>query len=192
MAEKILKGINFPGLEDTYIIPEVDDTLSKLGSPADAKVVGDEISGLKELVGDSSVADQIAAAITDEVYVQTDEPTDAPNGALWIDLDEGPEDFFIDIEVDSSLTVEGAAADAKAVGDKLSSIENQINNQQIATDPTLTKENYAADAKATGEKITELSNRMFVSLTKAEYDILVSSGNINEDTPYLIIDGDSI
>jgi hypothetical protein len=27
MANKILKGMNFPGLEDTYIIPQVDATL---------------------------------------------------------------------------------------------------------------------------------------------------------------------
>lgn len=50
MAEKILKGINFPGLEDTYIVPEVDDTLSKSGQAADAKVVGEALSG-KQPIG---------------------------------------------------------------------------------------------------------------------------------------------
>lgn len=50
MAEKILKGINFPGLEDTYIIPEVDSTLSKSGQAADAKVVGEALAG-KQPIG---------------------------------------------------------------------------------------------------------------------------------------------
>ena len=50
MAEKILKGINFPGLEDTYIIPEVDNTLSKSGQAADAKVVGEALAG-KQPIG---------------------------------------------------------------------------------------------------------------------------------------------
>ena len=50
MAEKILKGINFPGLEDTYLIPEVDSTLSKSGQAADAKVVGEALAG-KQPIG---------------------------------------------------------------------------------------------------------------------------------------------
>lgn len=50
MAEKILKGIIFPGLEDTYIVPEVDDTLSVPGASADAKVVGEALSG-KQPIG---------------------------------------------------------------------------------------------------------------------------------------------
>lgn len=43
MATKPLKGIIFPGLEDTYIIPEVDDSLSVSGASADAKKTGDMI-----------------------------------------------------------------------------------------------------------------------------------------------------
>ena len=65
MANKPLKSIKFPGLEDTYIIPEVDNSLSITGAAADSKVTGDEISNLKNLVGTTSVAEQIQEAIGD-------------------------------------------------------------------------------------------------------------------------------
>lgn len=47
MANKPLKSIKFPGLNDTYTVPEVDDTLAVTGAAADAKKVGDEISDIK-------------------------------------------------------------------------------------------------------------------------------------------------
>jgi hypothetical protein len=65
---------------------ETDNTLSKTGAAADAKVTGDEITNLKTLVGTTPVADQIAEAIV-EVYVQDEEPTDAPEGSIWVDTD---------------------------------------------------------------------------------------------------------
>lgn len=52
MANKPLKSIKFPGLSDTYTVPEVDDTLAVTGAAADAKKVGDEISDIKEDLGD--------------------------------------------------------------------------------------------------------------------------------------------
>lgn len=48
MANKNLKSIKFPGLTDTYVVPQVDDTLTQTGRPADAKKTGDEIEALKE------------------------------------------------------------------------------------------------------------------------------------------------
>lgn len=76
MAEtKVLKGINFPGLEGTYYVPEatavedengyieiksyvsdtvevenLDATLTKEGFAADAKAVGDAIAALKAYI----------------------------------------------------------------------------------------------------------------------------------------------
>ena len=46
MAEKFLKGIKFPGLPDTYIIPEIDPTLSIEGMAADAKITRELIDNL--------------------------------------------------------------------------------------------------------------------------------------------------
>lgn len=48
MANKNLKSIKFPGLSDTYVVPQVDSTLTQTGRPADAKKTGDEITALKE------------------------------------------------------------------------------------------------------------------------------------------------
>lgn len=48
MANKPLKTIKFPGLSDTYTVPQIDNTLEVTGAAADAKKVGDEISDLKD------------------------------------------------------------------------------------------------------------------------------------------------
>lgn len=50
MAEKQLKQIKFPGLDDTYIIPTLDSSLTTEGAAADAKAVGDAIAALKAYI----------------------------------------------------------------------------------------------------------------------------------------------
>lgn len=44
MSEIKLKSIKFPGLENEYIIPQVDSTLSVDGATADAKATGDALA----------------------------------------------------------------------------------------------------------------------------------------------------
>ena len=55
MADKPLKSIKFPGLTDTYTIPQIDTTLSIAGKAADAKEVGDPLTSVKEEL--SEIAD---------------------------------------------------------------------------------------------------------------------------------------
>lgn len=56
MATKPLKTITFEGLEDTYTIPQIDDTLSVTGGAADAKVTGDFLKAKAEAEGAVSMA----------------------------------------------------------------------------------------------------------------------------------------
>ena len=65
--------------------------------------------------------------------------------------------------VDQSLTVSGAAADAKKTGDRLKALEDAT----IETDATLTIEGAAADAKAVGDQ-----------LKNYETEALSASGNL--------------
>lgn len=48
MAIKPLKSIKFPGLPDTYTVPQVDSALTQSGQAADAKKTGDEITDLNK------------------------------------------------------------------------------------------------------------------------------------------------
>lgn len=52
MAKIPLKEITFPGLDNTYTIPEIDDTLSTAGKVADAKETGDKLIALKSELTD--------------------------------------------------------------------------------------------------------------------------------------------
>jgi hypothetical protein len=72
------------GTEDWQGYFDVDDTLSLVGVAADAKKTGDELARLSEMLGGSSVSDQIADALV-EVYVQDIEPADALAGSIWVD-----------------------------------------------------------------------------------------------------------
>ena len=53
----------------------------------------DRVDTVSGLVGDTAVSEQINKAIEnieipDQIYVQDEEPTDAEEGALWLDTDE--------------------------------------------------------------------------------------------------------
>lgn len=47
MATIPLKTITFPGLDNTYTVPQLDDTLSVAGKAADAKATGDKLDELE-------------------------------------------------------------------------------------------------------------------------------------------------
>lgn len=110
---------------------ELDETLVKSGYAADALAVGNSIAQLKT----STVLHSEPQNLTEEqktqaltnlgVYAQDNEPTDAEVGTLWIDTDDegGEGGSGASIALDTTLTQEGMAADAKAVGDTINSIQ---------------------------------------------------------------------
>lgn len=59
MANKPLKSIKFPGLNDTYTIPQVDSTLAVSGAAADAKKTGDAIGDLKSALKSGEEQDAV-------------------------------------------------------------------------------------------------------------------------------------
>ena len=59
MANKVLKSIKFPGLNDTYTIPQVDSTLAVSGAAADAKKTGDAIGDLKSALKSGEEQDAV-------------------------------------------------------------------------------------------------------------------------------------
>lgn len=56
MANVPLKSIKFPGLENTYTVPQIDTTLALLGYAAESRTVGNkfaEVDALTKLLSDN-------------------------------------------------------------------------------------------------------------------------------------------
>lgn len=68
MANIPLKTIKFPGLDDTYTVPQVDNTLSVTGAAADAKKTGDELTELNERIDNALGEGETLVALQ---YTQT-------------------------------------------------------------------------------------------------------------------------
>lgn len=102
------------------------------------------------------------------------------NGSAWT---SGGVYNAVAVETDTTLSVSGKAADAKAVGDALEEV-------QVGTDTTLTESGVPADAKATGDKVTELKSAFEVTLGTdlythyGNYYINKSSGAFTADSRY--------
>lgn len=91
MANKPLKSIKFPGLSDTYTVPEVDSTLTGSGKAADAKVVGDQLGDLKSALNivegafDATVTDITPSTPTTGKYISyaTGQEVDTASGKYY-------------------------------------------------------------------------------------------------------------
>lgn len=105
------------------------------GKTPDEFASASDVVQLKEQVGDSSVSAQISDAINAltsenvDIYVQSDEPTQATEGALWIDIDAES----VSEDTDTTLSISGKPADAKATGTAIAVERSRINNLVSST-----------------------------------------------------------
>lgn len=130
------KTINFIPLKGEIIIYDPDDNLDysrfKIGDGVtDVKnlpfSIGNTGVDLSKYATQEMVDEKIAVKLEkkeNKIYKQNEAPTNAEEGALWLDMDEdGASSGGLPFDLDTTLTVEGAAADAKAVGDAIADIE---------------------------------------------------------------------
>lgn len=110
---------------------EIDKTLTENGVPADAKATGDRIRNLQSLVGSPLVASTVSG-MTDKtkIYVYTGSETGYTygnwyyhNGTSWV---SGGVYNSLAVDLDTTLTISGKAADAKAVGDTVDNVLDTI------------------------------------------------------------------
>lgn len=99
-----------------YTEEEIDSMMAGLSAAIDAK---SNIDHIHDEYADAN-HNHSYNDLTD-VYVLNEEPTDASEGALWIDMDAESADVGggTSVLIDTTLTQSGFAADAKAVGDAL-------------------------------------------------------------------------
>jgi hypothetical protein len=94
------------------------------------------------------------------------------------------------VSVDTTLSIEGAAADAKAVGEALSDLSKQ---PLINLDTSLSVKGAAADAKAVGDALLRLDQRAsvtdFSDWADGSFSVQMSDGSVKAGT--VTFDGNS-
>jgi hypothetical protein len=175
---------------------QLNNTLPLDGSApmvGDLQMDGHKITGVAEPISGSDVATKsfVENYANEKIYRQNEEPVDAEEGSLWIDLDaevstggETP----VSVRIDESLTVSGAAADAKAVGDALANkSDNGHNHDDLyftasEVDTKINNAVYTEQARAEG---IEAGLRTDVDSIKTDVDSIkdntLYATDINKD-----------
>lgn len=121
---------------------------------------------------------------TSSCDLKGDKGDDGCRGAQGIAGRDGKDGAGSVIELDTTLTVEGACADAKAVGDRLTALENA----EINLDTTLTIEGACADAKAVGDALIALEE----SLKDLDVDVDIPVESVNGKTGAVVLSAEDV
>ena len=156
------------GIEDGANKTVVDVVLSSSSSnPVQNKVIYKAIDDLNKLIGDTSVEDQISDAISENlIYKQNDEPENAVEGSIWIDMDEDG-----DIEHVNADTLGGYSPSEYVM------TNNVVNNFNTTT------QGYVADART----VKDLNDR----LNKAKAGFIYPLACATVPDGFLLCDGNA-
>lgn len=113
----VLDAMAEDGTLDTLLDPLVENRLPGVVDEKIDDVVAEQIDGAVAGQIDNSVAGQLPALVSEEI-------PDEVSG--W--LNENVDPVGSAVMVDSSLTISGAAADAKITGDKITELKNKTDN----------------------------------------------------------------
>lgn len=159
--------------DGAYTGPQIDAAVARALAGG---AIDDEIDTLKATVGSPLVAQTKAAMIdTEKIYVYTGSQSGMVNGNwyYWDGTDwvSGGVYNSVAVQTDTTLSVSGAAADAKAAGDKITALSDVV----MQTRASLTAGADLNDLKSTGmyfcNALTNISNSPFDPGTR--FDLIV-------------------
>jgi hypothetical protein len=165
---------------DTSLSPTSNNPVSNAVLDAEFEAISQGMGALEQAIDDKADAShnhddiyytkaQVDSDFQEKIYQQNDEPDDAEDGALWLDLDaEGSYNGNNgaggnSVGLDTTLTQSGYAADAKAVGDRITesvdglATEDYVDGKVagLATETFVT--NKISEAQLSGDGNIDLS-----------------------------------
>ena len=180
-------------LDETIIVDS--ELLDGSENPVQNKVIKTEFDRVHDLIGDDNVPAQIENAIGSltsedvDIYVQNEEPIDASEGAIWIDMDEDTSlSPSVNIELDQTLTIEGMAADAKAVGDVVDSIMSHAGEVEanLSDYKTTVSEQFIEINTTINDHIADKNNPHDVTKNQIGLDQVDNTSDLNKPISYAV------